>query len=199
MTSTAFRPTHVVPGPGMPAWEAPDPARPTVPLDPLLPVQLLERRGDWAYVLCANGWAAWVDGRLLIAVPQDPPAPESPLTRAADPRPLLSRASDALARYRAAVEELAGGGLDGEAFRGRTRGLRIGVIVDGEDVWLYDAAHGRWVYAEGTRLSTYAADEGPQVGGHAPTEVAGTGGHAPTEVAQAAGHPPTQVVTRDGP
>ena len=33
---------------GMPAWETPDPARPAVPLDPLLPVQLVERRGDWA-------------------------------------------------------------------------------------------------------------------------------------------------------
>nr|WSZ19949.1 hypothetical protein OH837_44945 [Streptomyces canus] len=181
MTTPDFRPTHVVPGQGMPAWDAPDPARPTVALDPLLPVQLSERRGDWAHVLCANGWSAWVDGRHLVAVPQDPPAPDSPLTRAADPRPLLARADETLARYRAAVEELAGGGLDGETFRGRTRGLRIGVVVDGEHVWLYDAQHGRWVYADGTRLNTYATDDGPQAGGP-----------------QAGGHAPTQVVTRDG-
>ncbi|MFK4104357.1 hypothetical protein ACI2L1_30630 [Streptomyces sp. NPDC019531] len=176
MTTPGFRPTHVVPGLGMPAWEAPDPARPTVPLDPLLPVQLVERRGDWAHVLCANGWSAWVDGRYLVAVPQDPPAPDAPLARSADPRPLLARADETLARYRAAVEELSGGRLDGEGFQGRTRGLRTGVVVDGEHVWLYDAQHGRWVYADGTRLSTYATDEGPQTGGH----------------------PPTQVVTRDG-
>ncbi|MEU9173520.1 hypothetical protein AB0D34_38110 [Streptomyces sp. NPDC048420] len=181
MTTPGFRPTHVVPGFGMPAWEIPDPARPTVPLDPLLPVQLVERRGDWAYVRCANGWSAWVDGRHLVAVPQDPPVPEAPLARAADPRPLLARADETLARYRAAVEELSGGRLDGEGFHSRTRGLRIGVVVDGEHMWLYDAQHGRWLYADGTRLSTYATDEGPQAAG------------------PAGGHPPTQVVTHDGP
>ncbi|MFF7749346.1 hypothetical protein ACFZCP_08865 [Streptomyces sp. NPDC007971] len=42
----AFRPTHVVPPHGLPVWEAPDPERPTVPLDPLLPVELVERSGD---------------------------------------------------------------------------------------------------------------------------------------------------------
>ena len=97
----------------------------------------------------------------------------SPYRRTARPRQARSPApptrarcwpapSEALARYRAAVEELAGGGLDGEAFRGRTRGLRIGVVVDGEHMWLYDAEHGRWVYADGTRLNTYATDDGPK-------------------------------------
>ncbi|WP_328336255.1 hypothetical protein [Streptomyces violaceus] len=160
MTTPGFRPTHVVPQHGMPAWEAPDPARPTVDLDPLLPVQLVERQGDWGHVLCFNGWSAWVDGRRLVAVPQDPPAADGPLTRTADPRPLLTRAQEALGRYRSAVEDLAGG-LDREAFHSRTEGLRIGVVVDGESVWLYDAAHGHWVYAEGTRATTYATDETP--------------------------------------
>ncbi|MFJ3670949.1 hypothetical protein ACIPSE_31255 [Streptomyces sp. NPDC090106] len=181
-TSPGFRPTHVVPAHGMPAWEAPDPARPAVPLDPLLPVQLLELRGDWGHVLCANGWSAWVDGRYLVAVPQDPPLADGPSARAADPRALLARADDALTRYREAVEELAGG-LDAEGFRGRTRGLRAGIVVDGESVWLYDDRQGRWVYSDGTRTGTYATDEEP---GHA--------GPAP-----AAGHAPTQVVTSDGP
>nr|WP_010033100.1 hypothetical protein [Streptomyces sp. SID5464] len=145
----------------MPAWEAPDPSRPTVDLDPLLPVQLLERQGDWGHVLCFNGWSAWVDGRRLVPVPQDPPAADGPLTRSADPRPLLGRAQEALARYRSAVEDLAAG-ADRESFHVRTRGLRIGVVVDGESVWLYDAAHGHWVYAEGTRATTYATDETPR-------------------------------------
>ncbi|MEV7081159.1 hypothetical protein AB0N88_21910 [Streptomyces sp. NPDC093516] len=161
MTTPGFRPTHVVPRHGMPAWEAPDSARPTADLDPLLPVQLLERQGDWGHVLCFNGWSAWVDGRRLVAVPQDPPTTDVPLTRTADPRPLLARAEDALSRYRSAVEDLAGG-LDGESFRSRTRGLRIGVVIDGESMWLYDAAHGHWVYADGTRLTPYAADETPR-------------------------------------
>jgi hypothetical protein len=180
MTSPGFRPTHVVPQHGMPAWEAPDPARPTVPLDPLLPVQLVERRGDWGHIRCANGWSAWVDGRLLVAVPQDPPTADGTRARTADPAPLLARAERALAHYRAAAAELAAGDLDGESFRGRTRGVRIGVVVDGESVWLYDAEHGQWVYADGARLSTYATDDAPGA-------------------AAEPGHAPTQVVTPDGP
>ena len=152
-----FRPTHVVPPRGMPAWETPDPSRPTVPLDALLPVQLVERRGDWGHVRCANGWAAWVDGRHLVAVPADPPAAAGP-AGTADPRPLLARAEKALAEYRSAVEELAAGGLDGEAFHARTRDLRIGLVVDGESMWLYDPGDGRWVYGDGRRLGTYACD-----------------------------------------
>lgn len=173
MTTPGFRPTHVVPRTGLPAWEEPDPARPTVPLDPLLPVQLVQRRGDWGQIRCANGWSAWVDGRYLVAVPEDPPARGGPPGEAADPRPLLVRAEQALAHYRTAVEELAGG-LDGESFRGRTRGLRIGVVVDGESVWLYDADEGRWLYGDGRRLSTYATDRDEprsQAADHAPTRV----------------------------
>ncbi|WP_420706048.1 MULTISPECIES: hypothetical protein [unclassified Streptomyces] len=161
MTTPGFRPTHIVPQHGMPAWEAPDPARPTVDLDALLPVQLLERQGDWGHVLCFNGWAAWVDGRRLVAIPQDPPSADGPLTRSADPRPLLGRAQEALARYRSAVEDLANG-MDGESFHTRTHGLRVGVVVDGESVWLYDAAHGHWVYSEGAGTTTYATDETPR-------------------------------------
>ncbi|MFE1440284.1 hypothetical protein [Streptomyces sp. NPDC058739] len=181
MTTPGFLPTHVVPGGGMPAWETPDPGRPTVPLDPLLPVQLLELRGDWGHVLCANGWSAWVDGRLLVAVPRDPP-PAGPSDATADPRPLLARAERALARYRAAVEERAAGSLDGETFTARTRGLRLGVVVDGDAVWLYDAEHGRWVYGEGVRETVYTTDEEPR-----------------QPAAQDPFHAPTQVVTPDGP
>ncbi|MDG5805654.1 hypothetical protein P9869_23910 [Streptomyces ossamyceticus] len=162
MTTPGFLPTHVVPPGGLPAWEAPDPARPTVPLDALLPVQLLDRLGDWGQVLCANGWSAWVDGRLLVAVPQAPPAAGTGPARTADPRPLLARAEEALARYRTETEALAAGRLDGGAFRDRMKGLRIGVVVDGDSLWLFDAAHERWVYCDGTRLSTFAVAGEPQ-------------------------------------
>lgn len=185
MTTPGFRPTHVVPQHGMPAWEAPDPSRPTVDLDPLLPVQLLERQGDWGHVLCFNGWSAWVDGRRLVAVPQDPPAADGPLTRTADPRPLLGRAQEALARYRSAVEDLAAG-LDRESFRTRTYGMRIGVVVDGESVWAYDSAHGHWVYADGTRMTTYATDETPEAG-------------PASRPAAAPVRPPTRVVPPESP
>ncbi|MDT0569213.1 hypothetical protein RM704_17330 [Streptomyces sp. DSM 3412] len=162
MTTPGFLPTHVVPPGGLSAWESPDPAHPTVALDALLPVQLLERRGDWGHVLCANGWSAWVDGRLLVAVPQDPPAAGVAPARTADPRPLLARAEEALTRYRTEAEALAAGHRDGESFHERTKGLRIGVVVDGESLWLFDAAHERWVYCDGTRLSTFAAVDEPR-------------------------------------
>ncbi|MFE7840023.1 hypothetical protein ACFU53_29395 [Streptomyces sp. NPDC057474] len=161
MTTPGFLPTHVVPPGGLPAWETPDPSHPTVALDALLPVQLLERRGDWGRVLCANGWSAWVDGRLLVAVPQDPPAAGTAPARTADPRPLLARVEEALTRYRTEAEALAAGHRDGESFRRRTKGLRIGVVVDGESLWLFDAAHERWVYCDGARLSTFAVGEKP--------------------------------------
>ncbi|MFD3752157.1 hypothetical protein ACFWVT_18345 [Streptomyces cyaneofuscatus] len=197
-----FRPTHVIPPDGLPAWEAPDVARPTDPLDALLPVQLAERRGDWAYVICSNGWAAWVDGRLLVSVPRTPPAPGQPLARTADPRPLLARAEEALNQYRRAAQDLAEGRSDGEGFQQRTRGMRVGMVVDGESVWLYDAEHERWVFCDGKQLSTYAAESGPGSG----TAFTGAGagakaaGPEPTRVAGAEGPPEaTRVVTADGP
>lgn len=156
-----FRPTHVVPRDGLDAWQTPGPALPTVPLDAFLPVRLMERTGDWGRVLCSNGWSAWVDARLLVTVPDDPPAAGSGLSRSADPRPLIARAEDALGRYRRAVEELVAGRADRETFRWRTRGLRVGMVVDGESVWLYDAEHERWVYCDGVGLTTYAASSGP--------------------------------------
>ncbi|MGW2490912.1 hypothetical protein ACWCV9_27340 [Streptomyces sp. NPDC001606] len=178
MTTPGFRPTHVVPARGLPAWEAPDPARPTMPLDPLLPVQLVEWRGDWGHIRCANGWAAWVDGRRLVAVPEDPPAADG-TAGTADPRPLLDRAAEALAGYRAAVAELAAGTLDGEAFEERTRGLRLGIVLDGTSMWLYDAEEGRWEYADGRRLTTYATDRsvtGEDATGHTPTRLVASEG-----------------------
>ncbi|MFJ5049113.1 hypothetical protein [Streptomyces sp. NPDC088719] len=170
MATPEFRPTHVVPPDGLPAWESPDVARPTDPLDALLPVQLRERRGGWAYVACSNGWSAWVDGRLLVSVPRTPPAAGQPLARTADPRPLLARAEESLTRYRRAAQDLAEGRSDGEGFRQRTRGLRVGMVVDGESVWLYDAEHERWVFCDGTRLSTYASQAGPGAAGPASGE-----------------------------
>ncbi|MEU5145980.1 hypothetical protein NRK68_03880 [Streptomyces yangpuensis] len=164
-----FRPTHVVPPPGLPAWEAPDVSRPTAALDAFLPVQLLSRRGEWGEILCANGWSAWVDGRLLVAVPQPPPTTgERPSVRAEDPKPLLAHAAEALARYRHAVDELASGRADTDGFRRALRGLRAGVVVDGESVWIYDEGSQRWMYGDGTRLAAYAVTEGPGTA-HRPT------------------------------
>ncbi|MFE2147915.1 hypothetical protein ACFXA3_40380, partial [Streptomyces sp. NPDC059456] len=105
----AFHPTHVVPREGLPAWEEPDVSRPAAALDPFLPVQLLSRRGEWGEILCANGWSAWVDGRLLVAVPEPPPAGAMPPARTEDPLPLLARGAETLEHYRRAVAEHAPG------------------------------------------------------------------------------------------
>ncbi|MET7860667.1 hypothetical protein ABZS81_26335 [Streptomyces sp. NPDC005318] len=201
MATPEFRPTHVVPQDGLPAWEAPDVSLPTEPLDPLLPVQLITRRGDWGQILCANGWSAWVDGRLLVSVPQNPPQSQQPLAHAADPRPLMARAEESLGRYRRAAEELADGRIDTETFGVRTRGLRVGMVVDGEAVWLYDAAHERWVYSDGTRLQTYATsaepgrpDSAPAEDGPGATDGAAAPEDGPLATDEVAAPEPTQVV-----
>ncbi|MFB9392333.1 hypothetical protein ACFPM3_19385 [Streptomyces coeruleoprunus] len=181
-----FRPTHVVPRAGLPAWETPGTSRPTAPLDPFLPVRLLDRAGDWGRILCSNGWSAWVDGRLLVPVPADPPSAVRDTARTADPRPLLARAEESVARYRRAVEDLAAGRTDTEGFRGRTGGLRIGMVVQGEEIWLYDAEHERWVYYDGTLLTTYAAPSPPEASAGREEPEAGA--------SPAAGHEPTRVV-----
>ncbi|EKX67428.1 hypothetical protein [Streptomyces ipomoeae] len=200
MTTPGFLPTHVVPPGGLPAWDAADPSRPSVLLDALLPVQLLDRRGDWGRVLCKNGWDAWVDGRLLVALPQDPPAAGAAPARTADPRPLLARVEEALVRYRTEAEALAAGRLDGESFRERTKGLRVGVVVDGGSLWLFDTAHERWAYCDGAQLSTFAVSDAPHenpvpapVFPPEPTRVVGESGRAPKGQA-AADHEPTRVV-----
>jgi hypothetical protein len=65
-TSTVFAPTHETTH-STPAWSAPDSAPPPVAtMDPRVPVQVLERGGDWAHVLCENGWSGWIDGRALV-------------------------------------------------------------------------------------------------------------------------------------
>ncbi|MEV6583028.1 hypothetical protein AB0M92_33265 [Streptomyces sp. NPDC051582] len=218
MTTTAgpadFHPTHVVPREGLPAWEGPDVSRPTVALDPFLPVRLLARRGEWGEVLCANGWSAWVDGRLLVPVPEPAPAGGRPTARAEDPLPLLARTAEALERYRQAAGELASGRTGADDFRQAVRGLRAGIVVDGESVWLYEEDSGRWTYGDGAGFVTYAVDEGPGVPSeppsseppsseppssephHAappqPSEPQHSGSESPTPPA---GHEPTRIVT----
>ncbi|MER6313173.1 hypothetical protein ABT237_05325 [Streptomyces sp. NPDC001581] len=185
-----FRPTHIVPQEGLPAWESPDVSLPTVPLDGFLPVQLLSRRGDWGEVLCANGWSAWVDGRLLVSVPQPPPTADRPLARTEDARPQLTRAAEALERYRRAVDELASGRTDADSFRRTVRGLRAGVVVDGESVWVYDVTAGKWLYGDESRLTTFAVVAAPGASPEPPAQPP-PAPPTPTQVSAGSGVPPT--------
>lgn len=161
MNPAEFQPTHVAPPEGLVTWAGPDPSQPSTALDPLLPVQVLERRGDWTRVVCVNGWAAWVDGRLLVALPRSPDGAAQPLTAMTDPRPLLARLELALAAYRGLVDEFAAGRLDLEAFQRRAAGFRLGAVVDGSSAWLLDLDRDRWFYCDGTRLQPYATVEAP--------------------------------------
>lgn len=62
-----FRASHVVPAAGLAAYAEHDASQPAVAtLDPALPVQVVDRWGDWAQIACSNGWTAWVDGRHLV-------------------------------------------------------------------------------------------------------------------------------------
>ncbi|GAA4881880.1 hypothetical protein [Kitasatospora terrestris] len=151
-----FRPTHVAPGDGLQTWTGPDPSRPSVRLDPLLPLQLLSTSGNWARILCSNGWSAWVDGRLLVALPQHPPGTGEALGTGEDPRPLLAALERSLASYRRLLDDWAAGRIDLETFRDGTRNLRLGAVLDGASAWLLDLDQGRWYYCDGTRLQTYA-------------------------------------------
>ena len=59
---SAFAPTHTIPAGGLAAWPTPDATGQSVQLDAGLPVQVVERYGDFARVACSNGFVAWVDG-----------------------------------------------------------------------------------------------------------------------------------------
>ena len=96
-TVASFAPTHIVPAEGMASWATPDPATPQAArLQPSLPVQQLERRGEWIHVLCSNGWTTWVDGRLLLPAPASSPAPGAAPLGA--PTPMPSRPQPVAAR-----------------------------------------------------------------------------------------------------
>jgi hypothetical protein len=71
-----YGPTHRAPDDGMQAWDTPDGTKPPVAaLDARLDVEVVERQGAWARILCSNGWSAWVDGRRLVEMSAAAAAP----------------------------------------------------------------------------------------------------------------------------
>lgn len=64
-----FKYTHFAPAAGMPTWPSPGSSSAGPRLDPHLPVQLRRELGDWAEIVCSNGWGAWVDRRKLVPAP----------------------------------------------------------------------------------------------------------------------------------
>ena len=65
-----WAPTHAVGPHAIDAYATADgTTAPIGRLDPQLPVQVLREWGEWAHVVCSNGWTAWVDRRFLVARP----------------------------------------------------------------------------------------------------------------------------------
>lgn len=96
----AYTPTHEIPAGGLPAWQQPDGSQPPVTtLAGGLDVQLVEMRGQWANILCSNGWQGWIDGARLMAraapvstaVPTAAPAP-TPAPAAPTPQTAIAPA-----------------------------------------------------------------------------------------------------------
>ena len=69
----AWTPTHSSPPAGIDAYAGADAsAGPTAHLEAGTALQVVERWGEWARVVGANGWTGWVDHRWLIAQPGAP-------------------------------------------------------------------------------------------------------------------------------
>lgn len=66
-TTAEWLPTHTVPPDGLTTYAGVEAGGAVNgQLDPDLPVQVIRREGDWANVVCSNGWTVWVDARQLI-------------------------------------------------------------------------------------------------------------------------------------
>lgn len=122
-----------VPPGGLAAWDAPDPSRPsTVALAEGLPLDVLQRMGDWAEVRAENGWTGWVDGRQL-ATPTD-----DTMSAAASTSPLVV-AGLAVALVGAFLPWVTFGSLDESAWgvpvrfllgmEDDTGGIRVGPVL----------------------------------------------------------------------
>lgn len=63
----SWHPTHHVPADGLATFVVPG-GEPSVTLAGGLPLQVVEREGDWAHVVAWTGWSGWVDGRRLLPI-----------------------------------------------------------------------------------------------------------------------------------
>ena len=140
----AFTPTHVAPEAGLRTWATADTSQPTAGIPSRLEVELAERRGDWARIVCSNGWLAWVDGRELIDIAATPSIDET-LTESSDP--VVRELAGALTTCQKVLEEYRAGSIDDATLRHRL--FRAGLIVHDDDAWLLDISAGKWFHYNG--------------------------------------------------
>jgi hypothetical protein len=147
-----FEPTHVVPDGGLPTYQAADVDRPSASLDAGLDVRVAQRLGDWAQVVCSNGWSAWVDGRRLEPLGADEQTDPAPLIDGE----LASLLDAALAQYALLVDDLKAGRLDETGFR--RKAFQAGLVVRDAEAWILDLSSQRWWRYDGVDLTTVAVE-----------------------------------------
>jgi hypothetical protein len=143
----AFEPTHAAPAAGLKTWVTAG-GDPAADIPAGLEVQLAERQGDWAKVLCSNGWSTWVDGRELIDL-------AALRAKAAE---LVSRLGGAVKAYEQVVNDAVAQKIDQDEFK--RRAVEAGTVeLDGE-LWLLDLPNTRWYRYDGFSMQAMNLGEG---------------------------------------
>jgi len=143
----AFDPTHAAPAAGLKTWVSPG-GEPAADIPSGLEVQLAERQGDWARVICSNGWSTWVDGRVLIDL--------AALQSAA--LDVVNRLDAALKQYEKVINEAVANPVDDQEFR--RRAFEAGMVVSDGEAWFLDLANGRWCRYDGFTVTTLDVGKG---------------------------------------
>ena len=143
-----FSPTHLAPAEGLRTWASADTTQPTAAIPAGLEVQLLERRGDWARILCSNGWDAWVDGRELF----DLAAAQSVATA------LIDRLDAAVKEYEQVITDAAEQRIDQAEFQHRA--FQAGMVVNEGEAWFLDLRNGRWYRYDGFAVDVLDVGKG---------------------------------------
>ena len=137
----AFEPTHAAPAAGLKTWVAPG-GEPAPDLPGGMGVQLAERQGDWARVVCSNQWSTWVDARMLIDL--------AALQSAA--LDVVNRLDAALKQYETVINDAAANAVDDHELR--RRALEAGMVMSESEVWFLDIANSRWCRYDGFTVTT---------------------------------------------
>ena len=138
----AFEATHMAPETGLRTWATPDPSQPAAAIPSGLELQLVGRQGDWARVVCDNGWSAWVDARALIDI----------AALRARAETLFDRLGAALKEYEQVVAAAAEHRIDQAEFE--RRAFQAGMVVSDGEAWFLDLPNARWCRYDGFGVTT---------------------------------------------
>ena len=142
--AAGFTPTHVAPATGLQAWLEPGGApAPAIPAG--LEVQLLERNGEWAHIVCSNEWSTWVDGRELVEVSSGGGVSNE----------VMQRLRAAVNEYEQAVIDAEAGRIDDAEFRRRV--FKAGMVVGDDEAWFLDLPNARWCRYDGVGVTMLEA------------------------------------------